>query len=147
MRREFLVVEEPTLLSSVIEIVVGVLRADVTEAWVDAFTGGHREPEQRADVAALLALEAQQIERGERRRQTGMGIDLDLARDDHLELLARLAPFTIHAEAWAGREPVFSVSDAGDHAWFALTSDQQRQSAQRLSEHGLVFDDVLVPRS
>lgn len=144
-RREFLTVAEPTLLSSVVAIVVEVLRQDVTQAWIDAFTDGPWRPAQLRDVAALRALEVQQLEGGQRRKQTGMGIDLDLARDEHFEILVRLSSFTIHAEAWAGGEAVFSVSDTGDHAWFALTPDEERQAAQRLHEQGLSFWDLLVP--
>ena len=61
------------------------------------------------------------VRAGARRITTGMGIDLDISRDDEFGLLVRLAPHSINSEALAGSCRVFSTSDTGDHAWFALS--------------------------
>lgn len=133
----------PDLLSVVIGAALGSLRADVTQAWVDAFTQGEWRPEQRSDVELLLGLERQELAAGRRRRQTGMGIEVDLSRDDDLALLVRLTPYSIHSEAWSGTTAVFSSSDAGDHAWFALTAEQVEATASGLTSRGYAFQNVL----
>lgn len=95
---------------------------------------------------SLLVLEQQQLAAGDRPKQTGMGIDLDVSRDDHLLLLARLAPYSIHSEAWAGSTSIYSSCDSGDHTRFSLTPDQVAASAERLARAGYAVPDVLVRR-
>ena len=132
-------------MSAVIAASLGGLRRDIDMAWMDAITDGEWKSEQRRDVDALLAVE-QRLLAGKRRKPTGTGIDLDLARDDEFGLLVRLAPYSIHSEAWADGDEVFSSSDTGDHAWFALTPDDASAAAARLAEAGYAFEDMLVFR-
>jgi hypothetical protein len=53
-----------------------------------------------------------------------MGIDLNLIEPEHFEALVTLAPYTIHAEAWAGEEWVWSVDDCGDNLAAALAPEE-----------------------
>jgi hypothetical protein len=91
-------------------------------------------------------VEERAITLGKRRKSTGMGIELDVSRDEEFELLIRLAPFSIHSEAWADEHEVFSSSDSGDHAWFALTPVEATEAAARLAEAGYAFEEVLTFR-
>ena len=120
-RLEFICTQPPTILAAVIANVLDELRPTITEAWVDAFTDGAWRLEQGADLEALLAVEHRLVRAGARRITTGMGIDLDISRDDEFGLLVRLAPHSINSEALADSCRVFSASDTGDHAWFALS--------------------------
>ena len=144
-RLEFICLEPQEVMSAVIAAVLGVLRSDVDMAWMDAITDGEWTLEQRGDVDALLAVE-QMLLAGKRRKPTGNGIDLDLSREDEFGLLVRLAPYSIHSEAWVDGDEVFSSSDTGDHAWFALTPNEASEAAARLAGAGYAFEDVLVFR-
>ena len=75
-----------------------------------------------------------------------MGIDLDISRDDEFGLLVRLAPHSINSEALASSCRVFSSSDTGDHAWFALVPAEAARAARRLAAIGLSFEAVLSYR-
>jgi len=127
------------------DAVLRALQRAVTRAWVDAVTDGDWRPEQQPDLDRLARLETDQLMAGTRRRRTGMGIDIDLRRENELALLARLAPFTIHAEGWARDASVFSFDDCGDGAWCALTPAEAEQIAGRLRAHGLEFEALLEP--
>ena len=143
---KFICLQPQEVMSAVIAAVLGALRRDIDMAWMDAITDGEWTPEQRADVDALLAIERRLLASGKRRKPTGMGIDLDLSRDDDFGLLVRLAPYSIHSEAWVGGEEVFSSSDTGDHAWFAITPSEAIDAAVRLAEAGYASEDVLAFR-
>ena len=112
---EFICTQPPTILAAVLANVLDELRPKITEAWVDAFTDGAWRLEQGADLEALLAVEHRLVRAGARCIATGMGIDLDISRDDEFGLLVRLAPHSINSEALAGSCRVFSSSDTGDH--------------------------------
>ena len=146
-RLEFFCRHPQEVMSAVLAAVVGVQRPNITTAWMDAITDGEWGEEQRADLEALLAVEQRLIAARKRRKATGSGIDLDLSRDDEFGLLVRLAPYSIHSEAWADSHEVFSSSDTGDHAWFALTPAEAAEVASRLEAAGLAFEDVLSFRT
>lgn len=142
-RAEFLTIAEPAVMSLVIAAVVGVLRRRITETWLDAHTAGTWPEEHLADVQVLLQREQEEIALGARSRATGNGVGLDLTRDADLELLTRLAPHSLNAEAWVGPRQVFGCADKGDHAWFALTSTEAEDAASVLAQRGLAFEAVL----
>lgn len=133
-------------MTVVLAAVLGVLRPSITSVWIDAVTDGAWGGAQQRDVEALLAVEQRSVRAGQRRTATSMGIDLDLTRDVEFGLLVRLSAYSIHAEAWAQSEPVFSASDTGDHLWFALTPGDATQAASCLSDLGYAFEDHLVFR-
>jgi hypothetical protein len=145
-RLEFICLQLQEVMSMVIAAVLGGLRRDIDMAWMDAITDGKWTPEQRADVDALLAVEQRLLASGKRRKPTGTCIDLDLSRDDEFALLVRLAPYSIHSEAWVDGDEVFSSSDTGDHAWFALRPNEASDAGERLAAAGYAFEDVLVFR-
>ena len=145
-RLEFICLQPQEVMSTVIAAVLGGLRLEIDMAWMDAITDGDWKPEQRGDVDALLAVEQRLLASGKRRKGTGTGIDLDLSREDEFGLLVRLAPYSIHSEAWVDGDEVFSSSDTGDHALFALTPNEASDGAIRLAEVGYAFEDVLVFR-
>ena len=134
------------VMSQVIASVVGVQRRTITLAWMDAITTGEWSQAQSADVAALLAVEQRLAATGRRPEATGTGIDLDLSRDDEFGLLVRLAPYSIHSEAWADSVLVFSCSDSGNHAWFALTPAEATSAADSLADAGFALEEVLTAR-
>lgn len=145
-RLEFICLQPQEVMCAVIAAALRGMRCDIDMAWIDAITDGEWTTEQRADVAALLAVEQRLPSSGERRKPTGTGIDLDLSRDDEFGLLVRLAPYSIHSEAWIGGDEVFSSSDTGDHAWFALTPKEASDVAARLADAGYAFEEVLAFR-
>lgn len=138
--------QSQTVMADVVFAALEVLRPVITQAWIDAHTAGEWSKAQVEDVGQLLAIERHQLDSRRRRKQSGMGIELDLANDEELALMARLAPFTIHAEAWAGLQEVFSASDVGSGAWFALTASEASDVAARLRAAGYAFEQVLRTR-
>lgn len=97
-----------------------VLRPVITQAWVDAFSDRPWPAEAEPALALVIKLsEAQGIA-----ARTHMGIDVDLAEPEQFEALVALAPHTIHAEAEAGDEWVWSVNDCGDNLAAALTASE-----------------------
>ena len=143
-RLEFFCREPQDVMTAVIAAVLPVFRQSITSAWVDAIADGGWNDPQRPDVAELLAVEQRLVNAGKRRKATGTGIDLDLTHDDEYALFTRLAAYSINAEAWADAGEVFSASDTGDHAWFALTSAEAADATSRLAEAGYAFEDVLT---
>jgi len=58
------------------------------------------------------------------RTHMGMDVAVAVAQPDHFEAFLALAPHTIHAEAWAGDQWVWSVHDCGDTLAAALTQTE-----------------------
>jgi hypothetical protein len=102
-----------------------VLSPVITQAWVDAFSDRAWPPEVEPALELVIKLSETQ---GKSAR-THMGIDLDLTRPDHFEALVSLAPYTIHAEAWAANEWVWSVNDCGNNLAAALSESESQAVA------------------
>lgn len=124
-------------MSQVIEAALLVLRPSIRNAWIDAVSDRAWPEVRRADVRALLELE------GQAKKRSGLGIRTDLADDAQLSLMARLAPYSVSAEAWGESGELFSAQDSGDQAWFFLTAAEASETAKRLAEADLVFERVL----
>jgi hypothetical protein len=137
-RYSFVTLESPDVMGQVIEAALNVLRPHVHNAWIDAVSERAWPEDRRADVAALLELEKQG-----QRKQSGLGIRMDLTDDAQLSLMARLAPYSVSAEAWGESGELFSAQDSGDQAWFFLTAAQASETAKRLADVGLAFESVL----
>ena len=137
-RFSFLTLEPAEVMTHVIEAALSVLRPQVRNAWIDAVSDRAWPEDRKADVAALLELEKQG-----QRKQSGLGIRMDLTDDEQLGLMARLAPHSVSAEAWGESGELFSAQDSGDQAWFSLTAEEAGETAQRLAAAGLAFEDVL----
>jgi hypothetical protein len=99
-----------------------VLKPVITQAWVDAFS----DRPWPSEVEPALELVIKLSETQGKSARTHLGIDLDLTRPEHFEALIALAPYTIHAEAWAGDEWVWSVNDCGDNLAAALSESESQ---------------------
>ncbi|WP_175408533.1 hypothetical protein [Streptomyces sp. TRM64462] len=116
-----------------------VLRDYIDAAHIDAHSDepwpeGVRHLQERA-----LRMAERQVADGRRRGKDdpGMGIDLDVRDDADFEVLAGLAPYTIHAEAWSRGRCVFSAGDTGTALCVSLTAEQEAALVARLEAVGV----------
>ncbi|WP_228973146.1 hypothetical protein [Streptomyces sp. DH12] len=117
-----------------------VLRDDIEDAHLDAYSDLPWPQEVIPAYARARALAPAGGGAGGRRARaadTGMGIDIDVRDDERFAVLLALAPFTIHAEAWARGRLVLSAGDTGTSLWIAVTARQEADLMARLDALGV----------
>ncbi|GAA2222110.1 hypothetical protein GCM10010232_03080 [Streptomyces amakusaensis] len=117
-----------------------VLRDSLRTAHLDAYSDEPWPADVLPSYEHALSLAETAAPPGPRpakRRDLGMGIDLDPRDDAHFTVLLDLAPHTISAEAHGDEGPLFSASDTGTALWIAVTPAQEALLGERLDALGI----------
>lgn len=125
--------DEAALVSAV---VLGVLRDDLTGAYVDAYSDYDDEmPQEIRAVQAALA----EIGAAQHRRDPGMGIELDLSNPDHARLLHLFAPWSINVDLLGpDGSDMGGFHDCGMWVHFRAAADQAVEIGAGIAAVGAV---------
>lgn len=79
------------------------------------------------------------------KREPSINIDLDLHKDEDLQLAVALAPYTINGDGRAeDNRIIYSGNDTGTSAYFELTETEHQTTVQFMTEAG-VSPEWLIP--